>query len=179
MEKNFTTDGTKTVKAAENTHSNEGTTNNQNNENNRTNQALETKKTSKKRYKPTPLGVVLRDARTIFRRQITKNGEVKKEALKEALAKNAKLYPDKLRFELDFKAERDRLLDSKRFIKDCERESKTPKYMADNILFEGKSFVDRVLKNGIDYEIGEKMNMFNCPLWEDSENLYDKEVDHE
>ena len=179
MKKNYSTDETKTVKAAENTHSNEGTTNNQNQDVNQNNRAVDVTKPAKKRYHCAPLAIVLRDARTTFHRQLKKDGKVKRASLSSSLSKHSALYPDKLRFELDFKAERDRLLDSRRFRNDCERLQKNPEYMADNILFEGKSFVDKVLKDGIEYVIRENLNMFNCPLWEDTEKLYSKEESNE
>ena len=161
---------------AGNTHSNEGNTNN--NQNMETEQTVQTKQPRKRHRKIYPLNEVLRDARTIFNRQLKQDGDVKVESIEQSLAKNSKYYPDKLRFELDFKAERDRLLDSSKFKKFCKNENLNPVYVADNILFEGKSYVNRTLNEGPQF-LKERLYMFNCPLWKDKENLFGKEVDHE
>ena len=161
---------------AGNTHSNEGKNNNQNN--NETAQTVESNQPKKRRYRIYPFNKVMSDARTIFNRQLKKDGDVKVKAIEEALSKNSKYYPDKLRFELDFKAERDRLLDSYKFRTFCEREGLHPGHMADNILFEGKTYVNKTLNDGPQF-LKERLHMFNCPLWKDSENLYNKEADHE
>ena len=161
---------------AGNTHSNEGTTNN--NQNKETEQTVQVKQTRKRQRKIYPFNEVMRDARTIFNRQLKQDGDVKVGSIELSLAKNSKYYPDKLRFELDFKAERDRLLDSAKFQRFCKIENLNPVYVADNILFEGKSYVNRTLDEGPQF-LREKIRMFNCPLWKDTENLFSKEVDHE
>lgn len=138
--------------------------------------ATENEKPKKRHRSIKPLNKVLRDARTIFSRQIKKDGDVKKDSLGQAVARNSALYPDTLRFELDFKKERDRLTDSTKFTKFCERNGLTPEYVADHILFEGKGAVNRTLLEGPEF-LGERVFMFNCPLWEDSEKLFvEKEV---
>ncbi len=176
MKKNYSTDETKTVKAAENTHSNEGTTNN--NQNKETELTVQVEQARKRQHKICPFNIVMRDARTTFYRQLKQDGSAKVGSIEYSLAKNSKYYPDKLRFELDFKAERDRLLDSAKFLKFCRIENLNPVYVADNILFEGKSYVNRTLDEGPQF-LREKIRMFNCPLWEDTEKLFSKEVDHE
>lgn len=161
---------------AGNTHSNEGKNNNQSN--NETVQTVESNQPKKRQRKTYPFNVVMRDARTTFYRQLKPDGDAKVGSIEHSLAKNSKYYPDKLRFELDFKAERDRLLDSAKFIKFCTSENLNPVYVADNILFEGKSYVNRVLNEGPQF-LKERLYMFNCPLWKDTENLFGKEEDHE
>lgn len=136
----------------------------------------ENEKPKKRHRSIKPLNKVLRDARTTFSRQLKKDGGVKKDSLGQAVARNSALYPDTLRFELDFKKERDRLLDSTKFMKFCERNGLTPAYVADHILFEGKGAVNKTLLEGPEF-LGERVFMFNCPLWEDHEGLYEeKEV---
>ena len=161
---------------AGNTHSNEGTTNN--NQNKETEQTVQVELTRKRQRKTYPFNIVMRDARTTYKRQLRQDGDTKVGSIEFSLAKNSKLYPDKLRFELDFKAERDRLLDSSKFQKFCKIENLNPVYVADNILFEGKSYVNRALDEGPQF-LKEKIRMFNCPLWKDTENLFSNEVDHE
>lgn len=66
-------------------------------------------------YKPQPVYSVIRKARTLQSKQLVKSGESKAACLEAVVAKCDNIYPDKLRFELDFRAERERLTDSKRF----------------------------------------------------------------
>lgn len=46
-----------------------------------------------------------------------------------------------------------------------------PENVADHTVFEGKAVVEKVLKEGLQI-LGDKVQMFNCPLWKDSENLF-------
>ena len=125
---------------------------------------------STKSYKVQPVYQVVTPARKAFNAQLTKDGDTKRRCLEAALNKAA-CYEDKLRFWIDYKAERDRLIDSKRFCADCESRKLTPSDVADHVVFEGKGMVNKVLKDGLQV-MGENAQMFNCPLWEDTESLY-------
>jgi hypothetical protein len=141
------------------THSNEGA-------NNTTNVQPTTSR------KVTPLWVVISKGRVNFGRQLTKDGNVKKACLDAALSAKSQLYPDTERFWLEFRAERDHLTDSKRFCSDCKALGLIPEYVADHVVFEGKSTVAKVLADGLSHTLGEKVRMFNGPLWEDTYSLY-------
>lgn len=178
MEKNFNVNANNATENTNNKENNNSKKNNKemNNPVNITIQAVQNEQPKKRHRRVKPLNKVLRDARVIFSRQIKKDGDVKKESLEQAVARNSAIYPDTLRFELDFKKERDRLTDSTKFTKFCERNGLTPEYVADHILFEGKGAVNRTLLEGPEF-LGERVFMFNCPLWEDSEKLFvEKEV---
>ena len=128
----------------------------------------------KKTYKAKPVYQVCRMAKAQFNRQITKRGEVKVDCLNVALTRCTNLYPDAQRFWNDFKAERDRLLDSGRFSAACKARDLEPRNVADHVVFEGKGQVRRVLEEGLQ-ALGENVQMFNCPLWQDTLNLFVKE----
>ena len=130
------------------------------------------KKPKKRAYAVQPVYQVIRLARNQFKRQVEKNGEVKKKCLNIAVGRRNDIYPDSLRFELDYRKERDRLLDSNRFKNECNELSMSAEYVADHIVFEGKSMVNNVLFNGISV-LGEHIRMFNTPILVDSQQLYE------
>ena len=132
----------------------------------------------KRKYAPHPLFVVLRKARKIFCTQVKKDVESKKECIQIALGSFDDLYPDRLRFELDFRAERDRLTDSKKFCDACQAIGMDPKCVADHTVFEGRSLVEAVLRYGIQ-TLGERIRMFSEPLWEDTMNLYPEDIEQD
>ena len=137
--------------------------------NNGSNNIVEEK--PKRKYSPQPLFVVLRKARRLFYSQVDKNVANKQTCIKVATESYDNLYPDTLRFELDFRQERDRLVDSTKFCNACHALELNPEYVADHIVFEGKSLVNKVLKEGLQV-VGEKVHMFNAPLWKDTVSLY-------
>ena len=106
-----------------------------------------------------------------FKRQITQDTECKKKCLVAAVARMNQLYPDALRFWADFRVERERLLDSQRFNKECKNRGLEPKNVADHVVCEGKAMVNKVLLNGLQ-PLGERVQMYHSPLWEDTFSLY-------
>lgn len=125
----------------------------------------------RKAYRMQPVYAVCKTAKGIFMRQLVQNTETKKGSIKVALNHSYKEYPDALRFHLDFKAERDRLTDSKRFCNACAARGLNPEFVADHIVLEGKGILEAVLKEGIQI-FGEQVMMFREPLFEDTEGLY-------
>ena len=69
---------------------------------------------------------------------------------------------------MDFRQERERLVDSKRFCETCMALRLAHNDVADHVVFEGKGVVEKVLKEGLQI-VGEKVHMFNDPLWKDTE----------
>ena len=134
-----------------------------------------TSSSKKRTYKPQPVYYILSKSRQMFKWQLEKDSATKVACMDAALAANPQKYSDKLRFELDFRAERDRLTDSKRFCSACKDLGLDPINVADHVVFEGKTILEKVLKNGLQV-LGENVRMFNEPLWVDSEDLYKKEV---
>ena len=131
----------------------------------------ETKPSNRKAYKMQPVYSVCKMAKAIFMRQLVQNTDTKKGSIKVALSHSYKEYPDALRFYLDFKVERDRLTDSKRFCSACEARGLNAEFVADHIVLEGKGVLESVLKEGIQI-FGEGIMMFKAPLFEDTEGLY-------
>ena len=71
----------------------------------------------KRTYKIQPLSKVLRKAKRLYYSQVDKSVENKIKCIETALASYNNLSPDALRFEMDFRQERDRLVDSTRFFR--------------------------------------------------------------
>lgn len=134
-----------------------------------------TSSSKKRTYKPQSVYYILSKSRQMFKWQLEKDSETKVACMEAALAANPQKYSDKLRFELDFRAERDRLTDSKRFCLACEALGLDSDNVADHIVFEGKALLEKVLKEGIQV-VGENVYMFNAPLWSDSQGLYKKDA---
>ena len=109
-------------------------------------------------------------ARHMFGSQLNKDGKIKKQCL-EAVIANSKRYADKERFTAEFHQERERLVDSARFCRDCKAKGLVPEYVAEHTVFLGKTKVSEVLQNGIQV-LGDSVMMYNCPLLEDKFNLY-------
>ena len=137
--------------------------------NNPINQSNEKRKTRK--GKVPPVYQIVRSAMAQFKRQITQDTECKKKCLVAAVTRMSHLYPDALRFWADFRVERDKLLDSHRFCKECKSRSLKPENVADHVVCEGKAIVNKVLLNGI-LPLGERVQMYKDPLWEDTFSLY-------
>ena len=127
--------------------------------------------TPKRTYKIKPLYKVLRKAKRLYYNQVDKSVENKIKCINTALASYDNLYPDALRFQLDFRQERERLVDSNRFRDACKNLRLAHNDVADHVVFEGKGVVEKVLKEGLQI-VGEKVRMFNKPLWDDTEKLY-------
>lgn len=118
-----------------------------------------------------PLYQVITRGRHAYDSQLVKDGETKRRCLEVALINSGRLYPDPLRFSLDFHTERERLVDSKSFCEACKALNLLPENVADHIVFEGKSKVNLVLREGLQ-ALGENVRMFNTPLWKDSQKLF-------
>ena len=118
-----------------------------------------------------PVYQIIRSAMAQFKRQITQDTECKKKCLVAAVTRMSHLYPDALRFWADFRVERDKLLDSNRFCKECKSRSLKPENVADHVLCEGKAMLNDVLLHGI-LPLGERVQMYKDPLWEDTFSLY-------
>ncbi|MBO7506899.1 MAG: hypothetical protein J6T67_05905 [Paludibacteraceae bacterium] len=124
-----------------------------------------------------PVYLVIKTGRGIFENQLVKDGVTKRQCLEVALARSPKLYPDEERFWIDFRTERERLVDSKRFCKDCESLHMNPNEVADHIVFEGKGVVNSVLRDGLLLVMGDNIRMFNSALWKDKNGIFKKAED--
>ena len=130
--------------------------------------------TSNRTHKVQKAYQVITKGRHSFESQLVKDGDTKRRCLEAALSRCSNLYPDPQRFSLDFHSERERLVDSKSFCDACRALNLVPEYVADHVVFEGKSKVNLVLRDGLQ-ALGEKVRMFTSPLWEDKFGLFKKE----
>lgn len=125
---------------------------------------------------------VLGRARRLYQRQVKTDTESKTLCIEAALESYGELYPEAIQFEQDYQTERERLTDSKRFCRDCEALGLASETVAENIVFEGKMLLEKVLKDGVQV-LGERINLFNTPLrkehQEDLEDLPAEYVNEE
>jgi hypothetical protein len=124
----------------------------------------------KRSYQLQPVYKVLLKARRLNQRQVTQETDNRAKCVDIVLATSESLYPDPSQFKLDFQAESDRLTDSKRFCRECEALGMDPATVADNIAFEGKIVLEKVLKEGLQF-LGERVKSFDVPLWNDAEEV--------
>lgn len=93
-----------------------------------------------------------------------KNTATKRACLDMAVSLS-KHYPDAVRFWQDLLHECRALLDSMRFHQECKAWGLQPDYVAQHITVEGKSKVNRVLKEGLHAGYGENAKLFVTPLY--------------
>lgn len=128
------------------------------------------KNAGKGRTPKSPVWKVLDDARKKFNAQIVKSTSVKRECIKACIGK---YYADDLRFWLDLLSQSEKLLlDSMRFNKACDNLGLAPKTVAQHILFESEKTAKRVLIEGVEAVLGERVKMFTEPLYVDEKKLY-------
>ena len=128
------------------------------------------KNAGKGRTPKSPVWKVLDDARKKFNAQIVKSTSVKRECIKACIGK---YYADDLRFWLDLLSQSEKLLlDSMRFNKACDNLGLAPKTVAQHILFESEKTAKRVLTEGVEAVLGERVKMFTEPLYMDEKKLY-------
>ena len=128
-------------------------------------------KGSKKRGS-SPFSSVLISARAQFKKQVEHNTETKRKCIENNISR---YYADPLRFWLDFKNETKVLLDSMEFNRYCNEIGLNPEYVAEHVVFEGKKLRNNVIENGLNV-LGERVMMFNAPLYVDTEELYRKQI---
>ena len=119
-----------------------------------------------------PFSSVLKSARAQFKKQVEHNTETKRKCIENNISR---YYADPLRFWLDFKNETKVLLDSISFHNACSNLGLVPENVAEHIVFEGKKLRNNVIENGLNV-LGERVMMFNAPLFVDTEELYRKQI---
>ena len=113
------------------------------------------KNAGKGRTPKSPVWKVLDDARKKFNAQIVKSTSVKRECIKACIGK---YYADDLRFWLDLLSQSEKLLlDSMRFNKACDNLGLAPKTVAQHILFESEKTAKRILIEGVEAVLGERV----------------------
>ena len=99
---------------------------------------------------------IVKKARNMFDVQLKKDNETKLMCLGECLS----FYPDKEKFWIEYITQVDRLLDSKRFERDCRRLKLLPETVAQHIVFRGNTEMNKALKDGIEIVIGRNIELY-------------------
>ena len=120
-----------------------------------------------------PFSLVLKGARAQFKKQVEHNTETKRKCIENNISR---YYADPLRFWLDFKNETKVLLDSMEFNRYCNEIGLNPEYVAEHVVYEGSKIRNKVKDNGLESVLGERVMMFNAPLYVDAEELYGKQI---
>lgn len=135
--------------------------------------AVETKVISKKRARReiVPVWKVVRMGHRKFNAQLTKNQntDTKWDCLNECVSK---CYEDRLEFWTDFRTQAERLVDSKKFEKRCSERKLNVQAVAEHVVFDGSAVLNRVIRNGLEATLGERIMMYNSPIYKDEAKLY-------
>lgn len=129
--------------------------------------------TKKKRVRRviSPVWRVMKSGNRKFNAQLSifQNTETKWECLNESASK---FYSDRGDFWADFRTQAARLVDSKRFEKCCRDNRLDVQAVAEHVAFEGNAMVNRVIRNGLEVTFGERIMMYQRPIYRDDANLY-------
>lgn len=109
------------------------------------------KKTSMK------LWSIVTKARNKFSAQLVKDCATKRKCIESYLAN----HPDPEKFWADYMEQANRLLDSKRFEKDCRNLGFSTEVVATHVVFLGNTAVNNTLKKGVEAVIGNKLSLYN------------------
>lgn len=100
---------------------------------------------------------IVTKARNKFNAQLVKDNPTKLKCLENYLAN----HPDTEKFWADYMAQVNRLLDSKRFERDCGRLGVSTEIVATHVVFLGNTTVNDTLKNGVEVTVGNKLHLYN------------------
>ncbi len=125
---------------------------------------------TKRKVVSDPVYSVLQRARAQFNRQVVQDTNTKRICIERNISA---FYSDPLRFWTEFKDEVNDLLDSVRFNTYCRDNGLNKTYVAEHVVFEGRSTKNNVWKNGLGV-LGETVRMFNAPLYKDDAALFKK-----
>ena len=117
-----------------------------------------------------PVYAVLQKARAQFNRQVVQDTNTKRICIERNIPA---FYGDPLRFWTEFRDEVNDLLDSIRFNTYCKEHGLNKTYVAEHVVFEGRSTKNDVWRKGPGI-LGETVRMFNAPLYKDDAALFKK-----
>lgn len=100
---------------------------------------------------------IVTKARNKFNAQLMKDNPTKLKCLENYLAN----HPDTEKFWAEYMAQVNRLLDSKRFERDCGRLGVSTEIVATHVVFLGNTTVNDTLKNGVEVTVGNKLHLYN------------------
>ena len=117
-----------------------------------------------------PVYAVLQRARAQFNRQVVQDTNTKRICIERNIPA---FYGDLLRFWTEFRDEVNDLLDSIRFNTYSKEHGLNKTYVAEHVVFEGRSTKNDVWRKGPGI-LGETVRMFNAPLYKDDAALFKK-----
>ena len=128
----------------------------------------------KKRRTIPPMWRILGKARKIFDAQLSRNNDVKLECINRFM--NAETQ-DAEKFWGDYFEQVAKLLDSRRYVLECQRLNCDPTNLAEHIVFLGSSSINKVLKDGIYNTLGNDIRLYTDRLTPAKEtDIYRNEV---
>lgn len=119
--------------------------------------ATDTAKQNSRKYETPIFWQVISKARKIYDVQIDQNVAIKQKAIMRFVPAS---YANPKNFWIEFEKQKNRLLDSRRFISACEAAGLDDKNVAENIVFMGSSTLNKVLKFGIDSVLGASIELY-------------------
>ena len=117
-----------------------------------------------------PVYAVLQRARAQFNRQVVQDTNTKRICIERNIPA---FYSDPLRFWTEFRDEVNDLLDSIKFNNFCKENGLNKTYVAEHVIFEGRSTKNDVWRKGLGI-LGETVRMFNAPIYKDDAALFKK-----
>lgn len=117
-----------------------------------------------------PVYAVLQKARAQFKRQVVQDTNTKRICIERNIPA---FYSDPLRFWTEFRDEVNDLLDSIKFNSYCKENGLNKTYVAEHVVFEGRSTKNDVWRKGLGI-LGATVRMFNAPLYKDDAALFKK-----
>lgn len=140
-------------------------------------------KNTKKESARNPFLVILGDARKTFKKQIIRDAQMKKSAIEHTLKINDLDRDDERKVFLGnfYDLVEYRLLDSNRFMNDCQRIGLIAFNAAQHVVFDGKTKLENVLAFGLEKTYGNDVLKMREPIFSKREleeaRITQKEVD--
>lgn len=100
---------------------------------------------------------IVTKARNKFSAQLVKDCATKRKCIESYIAN----HPDPEKFWADYMEQANRLLDSKRFEKDCRSLGVSTEVVATHVVFLGNTAVNNTLKKGVEAVVGNKYHRYN------------------
>ena len=110
-----------------------------------------------KRQAIPPMWRILGQAQKRFKSQLTKDNNLKLRCIEAYLASESDDAP---KFWGDFMRQVERLLDSRKYLKECQSLGCTPENLGEHIVFLGSSTLNKVLKYGVLNTIGNHFKLY-------------------
>ena len=111
----------------------------------------------RKRKPDSPFKRILDRARNAFDAQLTKSNEVKLHCIKIFMPTETNDAP---KFWGDFMKQVERLLDSRKYVKECQALGYTPENVAEHIVFLGNPVITKVLQFGVSNTLGNHLKLY-------------------